>query len=69
MALVNHTSPAPFGAIATFKLVNLFETTIKTVSAWNSKRKTVNMLSTLSDDVLSDIGLTHHDFANLPARF
>jgi uncharacterized protein YjiS (DUF1127 family) len=69
MAFATHTSPAPFAAIAIFKLINLFETTVKAVSTWNNNRKTVNILCKLSDDVLSDIGLIRSDITNQQARF
>jgi uncharacterized protein YjiS (DUF1127 family) len=69
MALANNARPAPFGAIATFNLVNRFETAFKTISDWNAKRKTQNILSQLSDRELADIGLIRGDLDNLPSRF
>ena len=69
MALATNTRPAPFGAITAFNLVSRFETAIKSVSNWNAKRKTVNILSQLSERELADIGLSRGDLDRLPTRF
>ncbi len=69
MALANHTRPAPFGAIATFNFVTFFENAVKSVSDWNTNRKTANILAQLSDRELADIGLSRGDLDRLPSRF
>lgn len=69
MALASNSRPAPFGAIATFNVVSTFETAFKAVSDWNTKRKTANILSHLSDRELADIGLCRGDLDKLPTRF
>ena len=69
MALATNSRPAPFGAIATLNIVNLFDGVVKSVSDWNTKRKTQNILSALSDRELSDIGLSRADLDNLPSHF
>ena len=68
MALAPNTRPAPFGAIATFNFVNMFEGVVKFVSDWNAKRQTQNILASLSDRELADIGLTRADLDNLPSK-
>ena len=55
MALAPNTRPAPFGAIATFNFVNMFEGVVKSVSDWNAKRQTQKILTALSDRELADI--------------
>ena len=69
MALATNTRTAPFGAITTFNLVNRFENAVKFVSDWNTKRKTTQILSQLSDRELADIGLIRGDLDNMPNRF
>ncbi|WGI22827.1 DUF1127 domain-containing protein [Amylibacter sp. IMCC11727] len=69
MALAPNTRPAPFGAIATLNFVNLFENVVASVSNWNAKRKTQNILAALSDRELADIGLSRADLDNLPSHF
>lgn len=69
MALASYTRPAPFGAIATFNMVSAFETAFKSVSNWNTRRKTVKILSHLSDRELADIGLCRGDLDKMPTRF
>jgi uncharacterized protein YjiS (DUF1127 family) len=68
MALASNSRPAPFGAIATLNLVNLFEGVVNSVSDWNAKRKTQNILASLSDRELADIGLSRADLDNLPSK-
>ncbi len=69
MAMVTNTRTAPFGAIATLNLINMFETALKSVSDWNAARKTHNILSSLTDRELADIGLSRGDLHNMPAKF
>lgn len=69
MALAPNTRTAPFGAITTLNLINMFEGAVKSVSDWNAKRKTHNILSALSDRELADIGLSRGDLHNMPSHF
>ena len=66
MALAPNTRPAPFGAITTLNFVNVFEGIVKSVSNWNAKRQTRNILASLSDRELADIGLSRADLDHLP---
>ncbi len=68
MAMAPNTRTAPFGAIATLNLVNLFEGVVKSVSDWNTKRQTQSILASLSDRELADIGLCRADLDNLPSQ-
>ena len=69
MAMAPNTRTAPFGAIATLNFVNMFEGVVKSVSDWNTKRKTQNVLSALSDRELADIGLCRADLDAMPSKF
>lgn len=69
MAHASNSRPAPFGAIATFNLVTVFERAWTAISDWNAKRNTHTILSALSDRELEDIGLTRGDLDNLPSHF
>ena len=69
MALAHNTRPAPFGAITVFNLVAHAETLMTKLSDWNTQRKTRNILSSLSDRELADIGLHRGDLDNIPSRF
>lgn len=69
MALAPNSRPAPFGAIATFNFINKFEGIVASVSDWNAKRKTQNILASLSDRELADIGLSRADLDNMPSKF
>ncbi len=69
MAMAPNTRIAPFGAIATFNFVNMFEAAAKSVSDWNAKRKTQSLLAALSDRELADIGLCRADLDTLPSKF
>ena len=68
MALAPNTRPAPFGSITTLHFVNVFEGMLKSISNWNTKRQTQNILASLSDRELVDIGLTRADLDNLPTH-
>ena len=68
MALAPNTRLAPFGSITTLNFVNAFEGMLKSISNWNTKRQTQNILASLSDRELVDIGLTRADLDNLPTH-
>ena len=58
MATTTFSRPAPFGAIATHTLVCSVEDAVQSVVAWNTQRKTRQILSALTHEELDDIGLT-----------
>ncbi len=53
---------APFGAVATLRMVNAIQSSFGAIAEWNAARLTRNALSQLSDAQLTDIGLTRADF-------
>jgi uncharacterized protein YjiS (DUF1127 family) len=61
MAAQLTTRPAPFGAIATYKVVTFFSNVFAALSAWNDARVTRHSLGKLSDRELDDIGLCRGD--------
>jgi uncharacterized protein YjiS (DUF1127 family) len=65
MAAVNTTRPAPFGAISTFRFVQIVGGTFAAVAAWNDARVTRNALGKLSDRELDDIGLCRGDIDSI----
>lgn len=52
---------APFGAITIFRLVHSAERVFEAVATWNANRATRIALTSLSDDMLNDIGLSRGD--------
>lgn len=65
MATVETTRPAPFGAIAAFRVISKLDTMRTNIIAWNQARLTQNALSRLSDHELADIGLSRGDIASI----
>lgn len=65
MAASTTTRPAPFGAIATYKVVTYFSTIFAALSAWNDARITRSALGRLSDRELDDIGLCRGDIEGI----
>ena len=61
MAAASSTRPAPFGAIATYKVVTAFSALATVMSTWNDARVTRHSLGKLSDRELDDIGLCRGD--------
>ncbi len=57
MATYETSRPAPFGAVATLQIINVFDTVVTNVKAWNLARKTEAELNALSDRQLEDIGI------------
>lgn len=68
MAAFETTRPAPFGAIATYRLVQRFSDLHAALVEWNDARKTRAALSRLSDRELDDIGLCRGDIDDICAR-
>jgi uncharacterized protein YjiS (DUF1127 family) len=61
MAAVETTRPAPFGAITTYRAINVVSNVFGTLAAWNDARVTRKALNKLSDRELDDIGLCRGD--------
>ena len=68
MSAFETSRPAPFGAIATFHLVQRFSDLYAAIVAWNDARATRAALSRLSDRELDDIGLCRGDIDDICAR-
>ncbi len=62
MTIQTTTMNAPFGAVATLRMVNAIQTAFGAFSTWNDARLTRNALSQLSAAQLADIGLSRSDF-------
>lgn len=67
MAAYETTRTAPFGAITTFRIVQMFGNVFAALSAWNDARMTRNALGRLSDRELDDIGLCRDDINRIGA--
>lgn len=65
MAATETTRSAPFGAITTFRAVNLAERALWALRSWNDARITRKALTKLSDRELDDIGLCRADLDRL----
>ncbi|MFE3836287.1 DUF1127 domain-containing protein [Pseudogemmobacter sonorensis] len=65
MAAIETSRPAPFGAITTYRVINLFSLAFAKLKSWNDARITRNALSKLSDRELDDIGLCRGDIEML----
>ncbi len=63
MSVSPSSRPAPFGAVATFRVVTVFERLVDGIEAWRSRRATETALAALSDKQLTDIGLARGDIA------
>lgn len=61
MAATHTTRPAPFGAVSTYRAVQLLNGIISAFAGWNDARVTRKALSRLSDRELDDIGLCRGD--------
>jgi len=61
MAAYETTRTAPFGAIATFRVIQFFSNIADAVADWNDARVTRNALAKLTDRELDDIGLCRGD--------
>lgn len=65
MANIETNMSVPFGAISTYRIVNVFDEAFATVRAWNAAHRTTRALNALSDYQLDDIGLTRGDIADV----
>lgn len=57
--------PAPFGAIAVFRIVSVAEQALGAVASWRSRCATEAALVALSDAQLADIGLHRGELARV----
>jgi uncharacterized protein YjiS (DUF1127 family) len=69
MAITASAKTVPFGAITTFNLINRLDAIRTSVLDWNAKRKTLNVLASMSDRQLEDIGLHRGQLSDLYTRF
>lgn len=67
MAAYETSRVAPFGAIATFRVVQTVLSVVNAIRAWNDARVTRAALSRLSDRELDDIGLCRGDIDRIGA--
>lgn len=61
MAATHVTKPAPFGAITTYRFVQMIDVAFNAAVTWNDARMTRKALGKLSDHELNDIGLCRGD--------
>lgn len=67
MAAYETSRAAPFGAIATFRAVQIVLSVVDAIRTWNDARLTRAALDKLSDRELDDIGLCRGDIDNIRA--
>lgn len=65
MAATETTRPAPFGAITTYRFVQLADAAIVAFNGWNDARMTRKALGKLSNRELDDIGLCRGDIETI----
>ncbi len=68
MAATEMTRPAPFGAITTYRFVQIADAAIVAVKGWNDARMTRTALGKLSNRELDDIGLCRGDIETIGIR-
>ena len=65
MAATEMTRTAPFGAITTYRFVQIADASITAVKGWNDARMTRKALHKLSNRELDDIGLCRWDIETI----
>ncbi|MGL4321047.1 MAG: DUF1127 domain-containing protein [Paracoccaceae bacterium] len=65
MAATEMTRTAPFGAITTYRFVQLADRTIVALKGWNDARLTRKALNKLTNRELDDIGLCRGDIETI----
>jgi uncharacterized protein YjiS (DUF1127 family) len=65
MAATQTTRTAPFGAITTYRFVQMIDVAYTAASTWNDARMTRKALGKLSDHELDDIGLCRGDIETI----
>jgi uncharacterized protein YjiS (DUF1127 family) len=65
MAATEMTRTAPFGAITTYRFVQIADAALVAVKGWNDARMTRNALGKLTNRELDDIGLCRGDIETI----
>ena len=65
MAATQTTRTAPFGAITTYRFVQMIDVAYTAAANWNDARMTRKALGRLSDHELDDIGLCRGDIETI----
>ena len=68
MAIIETSRPVPFGAVSTFRIVNLFDAVLNRIVASHRARKTAKKLHDLSNAQLKDIGLERAQIRSVALR-
>ncbi|NOR63467.1 MAG: DUF1127 domain-containing protein [Rhodobacteraceae bacterium] len=68
MAIMTTSRAVPFGAVSTFRIVNLFDTALNSVVGAYRAHKTEKALHGLSNDQLEDIGLERANIRQVAQR-
>lgn len=61
MAMIETARPAPFGAITSFRIVEIFSGLAERIREYFEAQRAAEQLSRLSPALLADIGLTEAD--------
>lgn len=67
MSVYETLRPLPTGSITIFRVVSVFDTAIRRLTAWQRARATRQQLVGLSDAQLADIGLTRGQIGDVSA--
>ena len=65
MTIATEKTTVPLGAITVLRLANAAETVIAAFVSWNARRRTHIALASLSDHLLTDIGLSRGNLRNI----
>lgn len=68
MAIIETSRPVPFGAVSTFRIVNLFDKVLNNLVGAFFARKTEKALHNLSNAQLEDIGLVRANIQDVAQR-
>ncbi len=68
MAIMTTSRAVPFGAVSTFRIVNLFDTALNTFVGAYRAHKTEKALNALSNAQLEDIGLVRANISSVAQR-
>ncbi len=68
MAIIETSRPVPFGAVSTFRIVNVFDAAVSRIVASHRVRKTEKKLRDLSNAQLKDIGLERAQIRGVALR-
>ncbi len=68
MAIIETSRPVPFGAVSTFRIVNVFDALRGNIASAYRAYKTEKALRGLSADQLQDIGIERTDIPMVAQR-